>query len=171
MWPSTPWNAKLKTVAPIKMNNTKQDSFMVESMACRMSFMSMRLRAMAMTKAPTAPIAPPSVGVAIPKKIVPSTRKISAKGGMRTKVTRSAMFDNKPILVALLNRAAKKATPTPMHMDTTMVSSRGVVSGNHLAKAIAMAKETPVKMVKDRRPEVPSSSLMVRASGGSAGTH
>jgi hypothetical protein len=49
--PSTPWKAKLNTVAPIKINNTKQDNFMVESMACRMSFMSMRFRAKAMIKA------------------------------------------------------------------------------------------------------------------------
>ena len=107
----------------------------------------------------------------MPKKIVPSTKKISAKGGISTKVTRSAMLDNKPILVTLLMMAAKKATPTPTHMDTTMVSSVGVVSGNHLAKAIAIAKEMTVKMLSERRPEVPSASLMVRASSGNAGTH
>ena len=32
---------------------------------------------------PTAPMAPPSVGVAMPRKIVPSTRKISASGGIQ----------------------------------------------------------------------------------------
>ena len=35
-----------------------------------------------MTIAPLAPIAPPSVGVATPRKIVPSTRKISTSGGI-----------------------------------------------------------------------------------------
>ncbi|ODN68740.1 hypothetical protein A6302_03972 [Methylobrevis pamukkalensis] len=35
----------------------------------------------ASTSAPTAPMAPPSVGVARPMKMVPSTRKISTSGG------------------------------------------------------------------------------------------
>ena len=37
--------------------------------------------------APDAPMAPPSVGVATPMKIVPSTRKIRNSGGTITKVT------------------------------------------------------------------------------------
>ena len=37
------------------------------------------------------PTAPPSVGVAIPRNIVPSTRKIRAKGGSRTKTTALAI--------------------------------------------------------------------------------
>ena len=42
--PSTPWKARLNTVAPIRMNSTKHDSFIVVSMACRSSFMSRRRR-------------------------------------------------------------------------------------------------------------------------------
>ena len=43
-----------------------------------------RRRAIASTSAPTAPMAPPSVGVAMPWKIVPSTRKIRMSGGRRS---------------------------------------------------------------------------------------
>ncbi len=42
---------------------------------------------MASISAPVAPMAPPSVGVATPMKIVPSTRKIRDSGGTMTKVT------------------------------------------------------------------------------------
>jgi hypothetical protein len=77
------------------MNRTKHDSFIVVSIAWRSSLRSSRRRTSAMTNAPVAPIAPPSVGVATPRKIVPSTRKISASGGIRTKVTRSAIFDSR----------------------------------------------------------------------------
>jgi hypothetical protein len=40
-------------------------------------------------------MAPPSVGVATPMKIVPSTRKMRRSGGTITKVTCSAMRDTK----------------------------------------------------------------------------
>ena len=49
-----------------------------------------RRLASASSMAPAAPIAPPSVGVARPMKIVPSTRKISPSGGTSTKMTCSA---------------------------------------------------------------------------------
>ena len=168
--PSAPWNARLNTVAPTRMNSTKHDSFMVESMAWRSNLKSMRRRAIAITRAPMAPMAPPSVGVAMPRKIVPSTRKISPSGGISTNVTRSAMRESRPSLVALLSTAAKKATPTPTHMDTTIFSSSGVPSGRVLAKATAAMTDSTVKMPSERRPEVPSSSRMVRASAGRAGT-
>ena len=78
------------------MNTTNVDSLAVVSIACLRSFHDSRLRATAMISAPLAPIAPPSVGVATPRKIVPSTRKISASGGISTKVTRSASRDSSP---------------------------------------------------------------------------
>jgi hypothetical protein len=106
----------------------------------------------------------------MPRKIVPSTRKISPSGGISTNVTRSAMRESRPSLVALLSTAAKKATPTPTHMDTTIFSSSGVPSGRVLAKATAAMTDSTVKMPSERRPEVPSSSRMVRASAGRAGT-
>ena len=76
-----------------------------------------------MISAPVAPIAPPSVGVATPRKIVPSTRKISASGGIITKVTRSAIFDSRPSFSTRLITAAKNATPAPTTVETTIVSS------------------------------------------------
>ena len=80
----------MKTRAPTRMNITKADSLAVESIACRSSGQLSRRFASAMTSAPVAPIAPPSVGVAMPRKIVPSTRKISASGGISTITTCSA---------------------------------------------------------------------------------
>jgi hypothetical protein len=65
------------------MKITKEDSLPVVSMACLSSFHDRRWRAMARISAPAAPIAPPSVGVAMPRKMVPSTRKISSSGGTR----------------------------------------------------------------------------------------
>ena len=116
--PSTPWNDRLNTVEPIRMNRTKHDSFIVVSIACRSSFSRQAApRRCAITSAPVAPIAPPSVGVATPRKIVPSTRKISASGGISTKVTRSAMRDSSSSLSSRLSTASANATPTPTHID------------------------------------------------------
>jgi hypothetical protein len=53
-----------------------------------------------------APIAPPSVGVAIPRKIVPSTRKISSSGGSRLVITRSASLPPRSV-------RASRAGPAP----------------------------------------------------------
>jgi len=101
--PSTAWNDRLNTVEPIRMKSTKQDSFIVESIAWRINFKSSRRRLTAMISAPMAPIAPPSV------KMVPSTRKISASGGIRTKVTRSAICDSSPSLpTATAARACRR---------------------------------------------------------------
>ena len=80
-----------------------------------------------MTSAPVAPIAPPSVGVATPRKIVPSTRKISASGGISTNTTRSAICDSSPNLSRRLSTAAKKATAVPTLVETTSISSSRAV--------------------------------------------
>ncbi len=85
--PSAALNAKENTVAPIRMNSTKTVSLAVESTACVNSGRLSRLLATPITNAPTAPIAPPSVGVAMPRKIVPSTRKMRTIGGIITNVT------------------------------------------------------------------------------------
>ena len=68
--------------------------------------MVMRLLPMARIKAPSAPMAPPSVGVATPRKIVPSTRKIKISGGISTKVTCSASLESRPILLKWLSSAS-----------------------------------------------------------------
>ena len=127
--PSTPWNARLNTVEPIRMKMTNDDSFIVASIACLSSFTFRRRRASAIASAPVAPIAPPSVGVATPRKIVPSTRKISASGGISTKVTRSAICDSRPSRATLLTTASVNATPTPTHIESTINSSVGIVAG------------------------------------------
>ena len=66
---------------------TNADSRVVDASACGITLPPRRPFIPASTSAPTAPIAPPSVGVAIPRKIVPSTRKISASGGISTMMT------------------------------------------------------------------------------------
>ena len=67
---------------------TKEVSFAVEFIACLSSDQVRRRLISARISAPVAPMAPPSVGVAMPRKIVPSTRKISASGGISTNITR-----------------------------------------------------------------------------------
>ena len=66
-------------------------------------------------------MAPPSVGVATPMKIVPSTRKIRKSGGTMTKVTCSASADRKrkPVILPMIqfNTAAVKANT----MATAMI--------------------------------------------------
>ena len=79
-----------------------------------------------MISAPVAPIAPPSVGVATPRKIVPSTRKMRASGGISTNVTRSAIFDSRPSFSSLLMTAAKNAAPMATAIVMTMRSSVAV---------------------------------------------
>ena len=107
------------------MKSTKHDSLVVESIACLSSAIDNRRRATAISTAPSAPMAPPSVGVATPMKMVPSTRKISPSGGISTKVTRSAMRDSRPMPNRRLIIAITKAMPMPTIEDTTMSSSRG----------------------------------------------
>ena len=114
-------------------------------------------------------MAPPSVGVAMPRKMVPSTRKISASGGISTKVTRSAMRESRPSFVTRLMTARAKAMPTPTHMETTISSSVGVSAGRDLAKTTAPAAETMTSASTERKPALPLSSRMVRASSGKAG--
>ena len=86
--PSTPWKTSEKTVDPIRMKMTIAVSRMVDSMPSRISFQLSRLCMAASTIAPTAPIAPASVGVARPRKIVPSTRKIRTIEGTMPQSTR-----------------------------------------------------------------------------------
>jgi hypothetical protein len=61
---------------------------MVFDIASRISFQVKRPLIMASTTAPTAPMAPASVGVARPMKMVPSTRKISTTEGTMPLMTR-----------------------------------------------------------------------------------
>ena len=62
-------------------------SLVVSRHASRSTARFMRPRAAASRMAPTAPMAPASVGVATPAKIDPSTIRISSSGGMSTSTT------------------------------------------------------------------------------------
>ncbi len=130
------------------------------------------MRASAIRIAPVAPIAPPSVGVAMPRKIVPSTRKISASGGISTKVTLRAIADSRWSFSALEATASTNATPMPTSMQMTIVSSsaRSARSPN-FAYAMAAATEMMVSTSSDVLPVLPEASRNTRASGGSAGAH
>ncbi len=88
--PLTPRKIRPKTVEPTRMKTTKDESLPVVSMACLSSFHDRRLRPRARISAPVAPMAPPSVGVAMPRKMVPRTRKMSSSGGTSAVSTRSS---------------------------------------------------------------------------------
>ncbi len=118
------------------MNMTKHDSLVVLSSACFSSDHVNRRRDSAMTSAPTAPIAPPSVGVAMPRKIVPSTRKISTSGGISTKVTCSERRDNRPSRSSRFPSANVKATNEAMVIDRIRVSSVGAGSSRSISGLI-----------------------------------
>ncbi len=125
MWPSAALNVKLNTVEPIRMNSTKQDSLAVLSSACLSKSKLSWRRAVAMIRAPNAPIAPPSVGVAIPRKIVPRTRKIRTRGGISTNVTRSESKDSNPSFVRRFANASPSAVKAAIVIDITSTSSVG----------------------------------------------
>ncbi len=125
MWPSAALNVKLNTVEPIRMNITKHDSRVVFTSACFSSDIDRRRWATAISSAPTAPIAPPSVGVATPRKIVPRTRKISTSGGISTKVTRSDSFDTRFSRNSRLSSARARAVSEAIVIDRISTSSPG----------------------------------------------
>jgi len=125
MWPSAALKVKLNTVDPMRMNITKMVSFVAFSIACIKSELFRRRRDAAMISAPTAPMAPPSVGVAIPRKMVPSTRNIKINGGMSTKVTRSASRDSKPSRATRLTIASTSAVKDAIATEKMTTSSPG----------------------------------------------
>ena len=81
-----------------------------------------------MISAPSAPIAPPSVGVATPRKMVPSTRKISTSGGISTKVTCSVSRDSRPSFSTRLSSASASASSEATVIDMMRISSPGAGS-------------------------------------------
>src|SRR5437868_13240031 len=110
------------------MKATQADSFAVDSVACRIrSQLSRRLAAPRMI-APAAPIAPPSVGVARPIKIVPSTRKIRNSGGTITNVVCCAIADRKrnPVNLSMIQftTATKNANKMRSEEHTSELQSR-----------------------------------------------
>ena len=87
------------------MNMTNADSRVVASSADLIIVRFKRFFIAARTNDPTAPIAPPSVGVAMPRKIVPNTRKINASGGISTMITCCASRDMVLIAKVLSTKA------------------------------------------------------------------
>jgi hypothetical protein len=121
-----------------------------------------------MMMAPMAPMAPPSVGVAMPRKMVPSTRKISSSGGISTKVTARPLRQQAQRVMRLMD-AATKARATPKHMAQTMVSSVATLSTVSPVNQVWMAsmwwaanRDTPthstVRASSEGRPLEPFSS-------------
>ena len=74
------------------MNTTIEVRRMVEVIACSTSGQVRRRCNAASTMAPTAPMAPASVGVARPRPMVPRTRKISTMEGIMPHNTRLTSF-------------------------------------------------------------------------------
>src|SRR6187401_522282 len=79
-----------KVVEPITMKITMVESRVVESIACQSIDQDSLPLNQASTIAPAAPIAPDSVGVASPIRIVPSTMKINAREGSMPRISFSA---------------------------------------------------------------------------------
>ena len=90
--PFSPRKTSAKAVEPTRMNITMAVREVVYSLASRSTFHDSRLLAAARPIAPTAPTAPASVGVAIPAKMLPSTSRISTRGGISTVSTWRASF-------------------------------------------------------------------------------
>ena len=109
------------------MNTTKAESFAVDSVAWRIRSQLNRRFAAPRIMAPAAPIAPPSVGVARPMKIVPSTRKIRNSGGTITKVVCCAIVRQKrnPVSLSMIqfSTATKNANRMPKNMLSTTKSA------------------------------------------------
>ena len=106
-----------------------------------------------------------------PGRSFPEPGRSRPRGGIRTNVTRSAIRDSSPSRSSRLSPDSAKATPTPMHIDTTISSSVGRPAPRDCANATAQPAETRNRPSSDGRPADPSSSRIVRASFGNAGTH
>ena len=121
--------------------------------------------------APLAPIAPPSVGVATPMKMVPSTRKIRNSGGTITKVVCCAMCDRKrkPMkrAVAQFTTATPKANRMPKNMLNTTKSAPCVVECRIISQP--NTELATVSAPSEVSPRLPSASRNPTASGGRPG--
>ena len=121
--------------------------------------------------APAAPIAPPSVGVAMPMKMVPSTRKIRNSGGTITKVVCCAIAERKrnPVNLSMtqFTTATKNANRMPKNMLSTTKSAPWVSEFR-----IMNQPNTPLAMNRtssDHNPRLPSFSRKPTASAGRPG--
>ena len=121
--------------------------------------------------APLAPMAPPSVGVATPMKMVPSTKKIRNSGGTITNVVCCAMCERNrnptKRLVSQLMIATQKAKIIPKNMHST-TKSAPCVSELRITNQ-AKAPLATVKRPSEIRPRPPSGSRNPTASFGRPG--
>ena len=169
MWPSAALKVKLNTVEPIRMNSTKDASLAVFSRACLSRGMLIRRLPMARISAPSAPMAPPSVGVATPRKMVPKTRKIRISGGISTKVTCSASLESKPSLEPRLMMARASPVSEARVSDMMTISSPGDAVARSSQPVIRpsctcaqlnpTAAQSSTSTSSERWPERPLSSL------------
>jgi hypothetical protein len=127
--------------------------------------------ALLVSTAALAPMAPPSVGVATPMKIVPSTRKIRNSGGTMTKVVCCAIVERKRKPVSRFTIQFKTATPNankmPKNMDSTTKSAPCVSEFRIMYQpktALAIAN-----ISNDHSPRLPSGSRKPTASAGRPG--
>ena len=122
-------------------------------------------------RAPAAPIAPPSVGVAMPMKIVPSTRKIRNSGGTITKVVCCAIVERKRKPVSLsrtqFTTATKNANRMPKNMLSTTKSAPWVSEFRIMNQPNTQLARNSTP--SDIRPRPPSSSRKPIASVGRPG--
>ena len=116
-------------------------------------------------------MAPPSVGVASPMKIVPSTKKIRNSGGTITKVVCCAIMDRKrkPVSLSMIQfkTATKNANRIPKNMLSTTKSAPCVSEFrimNQPKKQLAMNS-----INSESRPRLPSFSRKPIASEGRPG--
>ena len=96
-------------------------------------------------------MAPPSVGVATPMKMVPSTRKMSASGGTMTKVTSCAMFDRRPSLRKRLASASEKEIATASDIVRMTKSAPALTLVRYSMKRAASSPEAPARASRLRR--------------------
>ena len=155
------------------MNTTKVVSLAVLSIACLSSDHDRRRRTSAISTAPIAPIAPPSVGVATPRKIVPSTRKISASGGISTKVTFCAIADSRSSFrIRLIIASDERDADADQQRDDDDLVQRPVGRQVESCERQGAATEITVSASSDVMPDLPLGLAEdARASGGSAGAH
>ena len=116
-------------------------------------------------------MAPPSVGVATPMKMVPSTRNIRNSGGTITKVVCCAMCDRKrkPVNLAMiqLTTATQKANKIPKNMVSTTKSAPCVSEPRIISQPkIPLATASTAREI---RPRLPSASRNPTASSGKPG--
>ena len=116
-------------------------------------------------------MAPPSVGVATPMKMVPSTRKIRNSGGTITKVICCAMCDRKRKPMKRLVSQLTTATPNANRMPKNMLSTTKSAPCDFECRIMNQPNTTlaTARTPSEIRPRLPSGSRKPTASDRQAG--